>query len=108
MKKIIAVVLSSLIVLSGCGQASIEGEYKALEGKVGIFQMNAMTVQKDAGGDKYRINFIGDKKTLTYENVEFKDGELKIRDKGFDFPVKIDGNKATVVVGGAKFEKISK
>jgi hypothetical protein len=108
MNKFTLLMWSCLLALSGCGQATIEGEYKALEGKVGIFQMNTMTVQKSQAGNTYNVNFTGSEKTLSYENVEFKDGELKINDKGFQLPIKIDGSKAEIEQGGAKFERITK
>ncbi len=70
--------------------------------------MTSMSIQKASDKSKYNVKFSSAEKTLQYENVEFKNGELKISDKGFLLPVKIEGKKATVQEGGAIFEKISK
>ncbi len=70
--------------------------------------MKSMSVKKSSDGSKYSVTFSGDERNLTYENVEYKDGTLKIDDKGYILPVKIDGKKATIAQGGAVFEKVSK
>lgn len=109
MKKIFFFTLISFLVfMTGCSKTSIEGEYKGSGGKVGIFEMSSMTIEKGANAGSYNVKFSGAEKTLTYENVEFKESELKINDKGFTMPVKIEGSKATVTQGGAVFEKNSK
>lgn len=106
MKKIITLLVVSIsVLLAACGDKSIDGVYQSKGGKVGIYEMNTMTIQKAPDGTKYNITFSGAERTLTYDNVEYKDGELKISDKGFMMPVKIEGSKATVQEGGAVFEK---
>ena len=99
--------MSIAILLSACGDKSIDGVYQGKGGKVGIYEMNTMTVQKTSDGTKYVVTFSGAERDLTYDNVEYKDGELRINDKGYLMPIKIDGNKATVQEGGAVFEKSS-
>lgn len=109
MKKIIyAVLMGCIVLLAGCGKSSIEGEYKSLGGKVGVYEMQSLLIQSSADGSKYNVKFVGSERSLSYENVEFQNDELKISDKGFLMPVKITGNKASVEVGGATFEKLAK
>lgn len=106
MKKIITLLIVSFsMLLTACGDKSIDGVYQSKGGKVGIYEMDTMTIQKASDNKKYNITFTGAERTLTYDNVEYKDGELKISDKGFMMPVKIEGGKATIQEGGAVFEK---
>jgi len=91
--------------LIACGQKTIDGVYQGKGGKVGIYVMNTMTVEKTSDGSKYKVTFSGPERTLTYDNVDFQDGELKISDKGFMMPVKFEGSKATVQPDGSVFEK---
>lgn len=104
MNKILLTVVAGLsLLLTACGDKPIDGVYESKGGKVGIYEMSTMQVQKT--GSNYTVTFTGPERTLTYENVELKNKELQINDKGFMMPVKFDGDKATVVVGGAVFEK---
>ena len=107
MRKILSVISLSIFVftLIACGQKAIDGVYEGKGGKVGIYEMKTMIVEKASDGSKFKVTFSGAESTLTYDNVEFQDGELKISDKGLMMPVKIDGLKATVQLGGAVFEK---
>lgn len=106
MKKIVGLIIVTItMLLSACGDKSIDGIYQGKGGKVGIYEMNTMTIQKTSDGTKYTVTFSGAERDLTYDNVEYKDGELRISDKGYPMPVKIEGNKATVQEGGAVFEK---
>lgn len=98
-------VLFFAFALIACGQKTIDGVYEGKGGKVGIYVMNTMTVEKTSDGSKYKVTFSGPESTLTYDNVDFLDGELKISDKGFMMPVKLDGPKATVQPFGSVFEK---
>lgn len=100
--------MGCIVLITACGKSSIEGEYKSLGGKVGVYEMQSMLIQNSADGSKYNVKFVGNERTLSYENVEFQNDELKISDKGFLMPVKITGNKASVEVGGATFEKLVK
>ena len=107
MRKILSAISLSIFVftLIACGQKAIDGVYEGKGGKVGIFEMKTMIVEKASDGSKYKVTFSGAEETLIYDNVDFQDGELKISDKGLLMPVKIDGLKATVQLGGAVFEK---
>ncbi len=100
----IGLVLFALFLIA-CGQSAIDGVYESKGGKVGIYDMSTMIIEKNTDGAKYKVIFSGTEKTITYENVEYKDGELKISDKGFLMPVKLDGKKAVVLESGAVFEK---
>ncbi len=100
--------LSFALFVTACGQSSIEGEYKGDGGKVGIYKMNTLLVEKDKASGKYSVQFVGDEKTLSYKDVELKGSTLEINDKGFVMPVKIEGNKTTVQESGAVFERASK
>jgi hypothetical protein len=104
-KILIAILASFSLLLTACGDKPIDGVYEGKGAKVGIYEMSTMKVQKMSNGSNYTVIFTGPEKTLTYENVEFKNKELQINDKGFLMPIKIDGDKATVVAGGAVFEK---
>lgn len=104
MNKILITILASFtLLLTACGDKPIDGKYESKGGKVGIYEMSSMSVQKT--GSNYTVTFTGPERTLTYENVELKNKELQINDKGFMMPIKFDGDKATVVAGGAVFEK---
>jgi hypothetical protein len=106
MNKILLTVVASLsLLLAACGDSPIDGVYESKGGKVGIYEMTTMKVQKMSTGSNYTVTFAGPEKTLTYENVELKNKELQINDKGFMMPIKFDGDKATVVAGGSVFEK---
>jgi hypothetical protein len=109
MYKIFLVIIASLsLTLTACGDKPIEGVYEGKGGKVGIYEMSMMKVEKMSSGSNYTVTFVGPEKTLTYENVEFKNKELQINDKGFMMPIKFDGDKATVVASGSVFEKSKK
>lgn len=105
MKKLFtSLMMLTIAALVGCGEKSIEGEYKG-GGQVGIYKMDILTIKKTNENSKYNIQFSGSSKILKYENVEFKDSILKINDKGFMMPIKIQGNKATLTDSGVVFEK---
>jgi hypothetical protein len=106
MNKILLTVVTSVsLLLIACGDKPIDGMYESKGGKVGIYEMTTMKVQKMSTGSNYTVTFVGPEKTLTYENVELKNKELQINDKGFILPIKFDGNKATIVAGGSVFQK---
>lgn len=97
-------------LFSACGQKSIDGVYEGKGGKVGIYEMKTMIVEKSSDGSKFKVTFSGAEETLIYDNVDFKDGELKWSDKGFLSSVKFDGKKAVFTnqfwkEGQAIFEK---
>ena len=96
MRKMLSSILAFLLVftLAACGQQSIDGVYEGKSGKVGIYEMKTMTVEKNTDGSKYKVTFSGPEKTLVYDNVDYKDSELKWSDKGFMSSVKLDGKKA--------------
>jgi hypothetical protein len=104
-KILITIVASISLILTACGEKRIDGVYESKGGKIGIYEMRTMEVQKMPSGSNYSVVFIGPEKTLKYENVEFKNGELQINDKGFLMPIKVDGDKATVVAEGVVFQK---
>lgn len=96
MRKMLSSILAFLLVftLVACGQQSIDGVYEGKSGKVGIYEMKTLIVEKASDASKFKVTFSGTERTITYDNVEFKDGELKWSDKGFMSSVKIDGKKA--------------
>lgn len=89
--------------------AAVEGEYKGVSGKVGIYSMSAMRIEKNTDNDKYTVQFSGGR-TLTYQTAELAGNKLQINDKGFKIVVAITGDKATVdsAAGQAVFQRIKK
>jgi len=100
-----SLILCSILALAACGQASIEGEYSATGGQVGIYELNSMVVTQEEGRENYTVQFIGDEETLSYENVVRDGTVLSVNDKGFIFTVEFNGDEAVVGDGEATFEK---
>lgn len=96
MRMILSSILVFLLVftLAACGQQSIDGVYEGKSGKVAIYDMKTMTVEKNTDGSKYKVTFSGPEQTLVFDNVDYKDNELKWSVQGFMSSVKFDGKKA--------------
>ena len=108
--KILTFVGALMFFMSGFAlSATVEGEYKGVSGKVGIYSMTAMTIEKNASGDKYTVKFAGER-SLTYKSAELIKDKIQINDKGFILGISIDGDKATVdpSSGGAVFKRVKK
>ncbi len=108
--KIMACLLMFSFFVPGVAlSASIEGDYKGVSGKVGIYAMSSMTIEKNAENNKYTVKFSGSR-DLTYKGAELVDNKVQINDKGFKIGIAVNGDKATVesAAGAAVFQRVKK
>lgn len=103
LQSVIAVIALSLAQTTAFA-GSLEGQYKGVSGKIGIYAMNSMSITKNADNDKYTVKFGGERE-LTYKSAALVNNKIQINDKGFVIDITVSGDKASVQPGGAVFQR---
>lgn len=98
-------IFAPLLLQASAFAGSLEGEYKGLSGKVGIYAMSSMNIAKNADGENYTVKFSGGR-DLTYKSAKLANNKIQINDKGFMMFITISGDKASIEPGGAVFQRI--
>lgn len=102
-------IVVALLVFVGGRSYAFDGTYRGISGKVGIYTMDTMVIQKNSDGKTFTVVFKGER-SLTYDDASVDKGNLQISDKGFMLDIQFDGKRAVVDPddGKAVFEKVDK